>query len=47
MDTDNNARALEIAQICEFMREGGPTRAGKTVATLLKANEEVTYFKVK
>ena len=45
--TDDDERALEIAQICEFIHNGEPTRTGRIVATLLQSNEEVTYFKVK
>tara|TARA_A100001011_G_C14002353_1_gene711956 strand:- start:299 stop:616 length:318 start_codon:yes stop_codon:yes gene_type:complete len=45
--TDDDERALEIAQICKFIHNGEPTRTGQIVAALLKSNEEVTYFKVK
>ncbi len=45
--TDDEERALEIAQICEFIHNGEPTRTGRIVASLLQSNEQVTYFKVK
>ena len=45
--TDDDERGLEIAQICEFIHNGEPTRTGRIVAALLQSNEEVTYFKVK
>ena len=45
--TDDDDRALQLAQTCNFICDGEPTREGRVVATLVQSNEEVTYFKVK
>ena len=39
--------ALQVARLKNFIIDGTPTRAGRIVATLMQANEEVDDFKIK
>ena len=45
--TDDMEQAYKIAKLCQFIHDGKPTRTGKIVDTLLQADEDVTYLKVK
>ena len=46
-NTGDDCRALQLAQTCNFMWDGEPTREGRVVASVVQSNEEVTYYKVK
>ena len=39
--------ALEVAKLKDFIRNGSPTTAGRIVATLMQANEDVDEFKIR
>ena len=39
--------AMQVAKLKDFIRNGTPTQAGRIIATLMEANEEVDEFKIK
>ena len=39
--------AMQVAKLEDFIRNGTPTQAGRILATLMEANEEVDEFKIR
>ena len=39
--------AMQVAKLKDFIRNGTPTQAGRIIATLMEANEEVDEFKIR
>ena len=45
--TVNAEYAIQVAKLKYFIRNNTPTQAGRIIATLMKANEELDDFKIR
>ena len=45
--TVNTEYAIQVAKLKYFIRNNTPTQAGRIIATLMKANEELDDFKIR